>query len=198
VYIQPDLSIQGGLVQLLALPTLTVDPQYRALLDTTQDPVLRRYLQEKLQALEQVIEDLGRRNATIARCGEVIARTQGDFFAGGPLEKLTLRDVAQELEVHESTVSRAVKGKYVQCSRGILPMRSFFSRSAGQNPALCRERIQAVLAALVSQEDPRRPLSDQALAQLLEDRHIHLSRRAVAKYRGELGIRPAHLRRQVG
>jgi RNA polymerase sigma-54 factor len=203
VYIQPDLRIfpENGRLQVqdcqAYLPELRINSQYLKMLETQTDPEVTRYLRQKLQQVEQVLHDLGNRTSTMVRCGQILARRQADFFQGGPLHTLTLRDVAEEMEVHESTISRTVKGKFVQCPQGILPMSAFFSRCAGQNQSLSRQNIQALLSDLIAQEDPRRPFSDQQLAQQLGAQNVILSRRAVAKYRAELGILPAHGRRAV-
>jgi RNA polymerase sigma-54 factor len=204
IYIQPDLYIlkeQDALtVQCReeALPQVHISRQYLHMLETEQDPAVQKYLREKLRQVEQVLHDLGNRKSTMLRCGELLARHQQAFFQGGSLKKLTLRDAAQELEVHESTVSRTVKDKYIQCDRGLFPMSYFFSRSAGQNPNLCRNNIQEALSQVIAAEDTRHPLSDQQLVSLLSKEHIIISRRTVAKYRAELGILPASARRCAG
>lgn len=167
------------------------------MLETEQDPAVQKYLREKLRQVEQLIQDLQHWKSTILRCGEILAQRQQRFFRGGSLSKLTLRDVAQELSLHESTVSRTAKDKYLQCDRGLFPMRYFFSRSAGQNPNLCRINIQDTLAKIIAEEDPQHPLSDEQLSKHLAAQHIVISRRTVAKYRSELGIPTTAVRRQI-
>ncbi len=201
-YVTPDLRIydsEEGLTVVEEnpyLPTVSINSDYLDLLQATQDQEIRRYLTQKLAQLEQVMENLSRRRSTVLRCGEIIAKRQKPFFYGGTLEKMTLRDVAMELEVHESTVSRAVRNKYLQCERGIFPMSAFFSRDVGQNVGLSRSHIQKVLQSIIAAEDPEKPLSDEKIVSALADRHIALSRRAVAKYRMELGILPASARKR--
>lgn len=202
VYVQPDLYIypEGDDFRVQsaehALPKIQISRQYLKLLETDQDPEVQKYLREKLRQAQQVLHDLANRRSTILRCGEVLCRRQRDFFTGGALRKMTLRDVAEELGVHESTVSRTVRDKYVQCPQGLLPMNRFFSRSAGQNPELCRENIKTVLVRLIEEENPAHPYSDEQLTGLLATQNIVISRRAVAKYRTELGILPASARRR--
>ena len=201
IYVQPDLYIFSENGQLTvrccedALPQVNINGQYLNMLETEQDPAVQKYLKDKLRQVDQVIHDLNNRKSTMLRCGEMIAERQKDFFLGGSLKKLTLRDVAEALNVHESTVSRTVKDKYIQCNRGLLPMSSFFSRSAGQNPTLCRQRIQEMLAEVIRQEDRAHPYSDEKLSELLSAQHVVISRRTVAKYRMELGILSASARR---
>ena len=165
------------------------------MLETERDPEVQAYLKNKLRQIEQVMGNLDRRKSTLVRCGEVIADRQASFFRGESLQKLTLRDVAEELGLHESTVSRAVKNKYIQCARGIFPMSAFFTRDVGQNVGVSRSRIQDEMMRIIDGEDPRKPLSDEKIVSELGKRHILLSRRAVAKYRAELGVPAASARK---
>ncbi len=203
IYVRPDLYIREQDGQLVvtgnetAAPSLQINAQYLRMLEQEPDPEVQQYLRKKLSQLQQVIRDMGNRQSTMLRCGQVIARRQQTFLLGGSLQKMTLRDVAEELEVHESTVSRTVRDKYIECPRGILPMSSFFSRSAGQNPTMGRETIKSAIQQLISAEDSAHPSSDERLVSLLAARHITISRRAVAKYRAELGILPASARKRV-
>ena len=202
-YITPDLYVHrdGQGLRVTAeeqyLPSVHINPDYLQMLETETDPEVRKYLKQKLVQLEQVIHNVGRRKSTLLRCGEVIARRQERFFQGGVLQKLTLKDVAEELELHESTVSRAVKNKFIQCERGIFPMSHFFSRDAGQNYGVCRGGIQSMMAEIIDGEDKRKPLSDEKIVAELSRRHIVLSRRAVAKYRVEMGIPTASARKHL-
>lgn len=203
IYVRPDLYIREQDGQLVvtgnetAAPSLQINAQYLRMLEQESDPEVQQYLRKKLSQLQQVIRDMGNRQSTMLRCGQVIARRQQAFLLGGSLQKMTLRDVAEELEVHESTVSRTVRDKYIECPRGILPMSSFFSRSAGQNPTMGRESIKSAIQQLISAEDSAHPSSDERLVSLLAARHITISRRAVAKYRAELGILPASARKRA-
>ena len=200
-YVIPDVSV--GLVDGVyqarseedAIPTVHINPEYLRMLETEQDPEVQSYLKTKLRQLEQVMGNLDRRKSTVLRCGEVIAARQAVFFRGGVLQKLTLRDVAEELGLHESTISRAVKNKYLSCSRGVFPMSAFFSRDAGQNVGLSRSGIQEIMMGILEGEDPQKPMSDERIAAELEKKRIVLSRRAVAKYRAELGIPIASVRK---
>ncbi len=202
-YVTPDLRIfeENGVIIAAAedeyLPTIHINSQYLKMLETEQDRELQTYLRDKLRQLEQVMGSLERRKSTLLRCGEVIGVRQALFFRGGSLQKLTLRDVAGELDLHESTISRAVKNKYVQCDRGLFPMSAFFSRDAGQNVGLSRSGIQEIIVRIIDEENPRKPLSDEKIVAELQRRRIVLSRRAVAKYRMELGI-PAAAGRKRG
>ena len=203
IYVRPDLYIRKEVGRLTvtgneaAVPKLQINGQYLRMLEQEPDPEVQQYLRQKLSQLQQVIRDMGNRQSTMLRCGQVIARRQQAFLLGGQLQKMTLRDVAEELEVHESTVSRTVRDKYIECPQGILPMSSFFSRSAGQNPTIGRETIKSAIRQLIDEEDSAHPSSDERLVSLLAARHITISRRAVAKYRAELGILPAFARKRM-
>ena len=203
IYVRPDLYIrkQGGQLVVTGnettVPSLQINGQYLRMLERESDPEVQQYLRKKLSQLQQVIRDMGNRQSTILRCGQVILERQRDFLLGGELQKMTLRDVAEELSVHESTVSRTVRDKYIECPRGLLPMSSFFSRSAGQNPTIGRETIKSAIEQLIAAEDSAHPSSDERLVSMLAARHITISRRAVAKYRSELGILPASARKRA-
>ena len=107
---------------------------------------------------------------------------------------MTLSTLAGRLEFHSSTVSRAVRGKYLQCRRGTYPLRYFFSQPV--SGGVSRQAAKQTLLALIREEDARRPLSDQALCRLLADRGINLARRTVTKYRLELGVGSSAVRRK--
>ena len=114
---------------------------------------------------------------------------QRPFFTGetGALSPMSLLTLADRLQVHPSTVSRAVRGKYLQCRQGTYPLRYFFSHAVGETGP-SQQAVKRRLLELVRQEDPSHPLSDQTLVELLEKEGIHLARRTVAKYRVELRI----------
>lgn len=201
LYVKPDLYVsedaEGFSVEACedAVPTVVVNSQYLKMLESEQDPEVQKYLRQKLGELEQVIKNLGNRKSTMVRCAECIAARQTAFFRGGGLVKMTLKDVADEMGVHESTVSRTVRNKYIQCSRGIFEMASFFSRDAGQNIGVSRNHIKDRLTALIEAEDPARPMSDEKIVEKLGQENIIISRRTVSKYRMELGILPASARK---
>ena len=200
-YVTPDISVElvDGTPRARSedsgYPSVRINADYLRMLETEQDESVREYLKNKLRQLEQIMENLDRRRSTVLRCGEIIAERQEAFFRGGALRKLTLRDVAEELGLHESTVSRAVKNKYLSCSRGVFPMSAFFSRDVGQNVGLSRSGIQEIMMGIIEHEDPQKPMSDERIAAELQKKRIVLSRRAVAKYRAELGIPPASARK---
>ena len=140
-----------------------------------------------------MVKAIEQRRSTLMACAECILEFQESFFRKGPghLVPLSLADVAERIGVHESTVSRAVKEKYIQCSMGVYPLSYFFSRSLGPaagDEAASPDAAKALLKKLIAGEDKKKPLSDQKLCELMSAQGCSLSRRTVAKYREELGI----------
>ncbi len=207
-YIVPDVTLRRFGDDWLvipnndALPTLRVSPRYRAMLrsGSTADEETRRYLKEKIRSAESFIRNVDRRKDTVSRITEIILDVQRDFFEDGkgPLRPLRLEDVAVEIGVHLSTVSRGVTGKYMATPYGLFELKHFFSggyrTSTGMDVAATS--IKQRLRELVKEEDPAKPLSDQKLAELLSDEGVSVARRTVAKYREELGIEPSWARRR--
>ena len=204
-YILPDVFVEEGEEGLTVRPRggdrppFRIHGPYQALLRGSKDQEVRDYLTDKLRQADQVLRALEQRESTLLRCARVIVRRQEAFFREGAqaLVPLRLSDVAQELELHESTVSRAVREKYLQCGRGTYPLHYFFSRSAAsQGGPVGGRAARALLRRLIDREDKARPLSDQKLCQAMAELGCPVSRRTVAKYREELGIPGAAGRRQ--
>ncbi len=197
-YITPDLVVVkfADHFEILSndyyFPTLKVSSYYHQLMKETEEETVREYLTGKVRQAKWVLRSMEQRKNTLLSCAECILSRQEAFFRDGPghLRPLTLADVAGMLEVHESTVSRAVKDKYIQCMYGVFPMSYFFSRAvpALGGEAVSAERAKSVLRALIGGENRKKPLSDQKLTELLAAQGICISRRTVAKYRDEMGI----------
>ena len=174
-------------------PPFQINAYYRGLLSQSQDTQVKDYLKEKLQQAEGVLRAVDQRESTLLRCAQAIVDGQAGFFRLGPQALLPMRlaDVAETLGLHESTVSRAVRDKYIQCPQGTYPLSYFFSRGAtakkgGSQVGGTAARL--MLKQLIDQEDPRSPLSDQKLSGLMTQAGCPISRRTVAKYRGEMNI----------
>ena len=205
-YIQPDILIEemdGHFTARLRnsdRPYFQINSYYRSLLTQSDDAQVREYLTLKLRQAENVLWAIGQRETTLLRCAQAIAGRQQDFFRSGPsaLRPLRLSDIAQELEIHESTVSRAIRDKYVQCPRGVFPLRHFLSRrAAGESGAEVGScAAKELLRRLIREEDSTKPLSDQKLCTLLTEQGCPISRRTVAKYREELNIPSASGRKR--
>ena len=167
-YIQPDILIEemdGHFTARLRnsdRPYFQINSYYRSLLTQSDDAQVREYLTLKLRQAENVLWAIGQRETTLLRCAQAIAGRQQDFFRSGPsaLRPLRLSDIAQELEIHESTVSRAIRDKYVQCPRGVFPLRHFLSRrAAGESGAEVGScAAKELLRRLIREEDSTKPL----------------------------------------
>nr|WP_256369314.1 hypothetical protein [Thermaerobacter sp. FW80] len=165
------------------------------------DPREREAVRKWLEEARWVEQGLIRRNLTLQRLGEVLLVLQPEFFAAGPryLRPMRLDDVAARLHLHKSTVSRAIRGKYIQTPHGMFPLASLFSAgldSRGEESAISARVVKERIRALIAGEDSARPFSDAFLQKILEREGVRISRRTVAKYRAELGIPPCH--RRVG
>lgn len=198
-YIQPDVFVleEEGVfrahLRSNERPPFRINSYYRDLLAQSQDKEVREYLSTRLRQAENIRWAIGQRENTLKRCAQSIVDRQQEFFRSGPQALLPLRmlDLAVELDVHESTISRAVREKYLQCSRGIFPLSYFFSRSATAAPsqeAVGGTAARVLLQQLIEQEDKAHPLSDQKLCEEMARRGCAISRRTVAKYREELNI----------
>ena len=135
------------------------------------------------------------------RVSEAIVTRQLDFFMFGNLSKkpLSLEDLSAMLDLHTSTVSRAMKGKYLQCAWGVYPLNYFLVKSAQTNTGeeLTPEHVKAMIADIIESEDKKKPYNDRVIGELLEERGVSISRRTVAKYRDALGIPDKTGRREL-
>ncbi|MBS1369315.1 MAG: RNA polymerase factor sigma-54 [Lentisphaeria bacterium] len=182
-------------------PRLFLAERYLKLLETPDlPPEDRSYLREKLQQARDLMRALELRKSTIVRIAGVIARTQRDFLEQGveALHPLTMRQVGEELELHETTISRAVANKFVRTPQGIFPLKFFFSAgfTAEDGAELSNRAVMEKIRELIQKEPPAKPLSDEQLAQQLKALGIPVARRTVAKYREAIGIPSSSLRRR--
>jgi RNA polymerase sigma-54 factor len=181
------------------LPKLKISSFYRSAL--SQSPKAREYIQDRLRSAQWLIRSIQQRQRTIVRVTESIIKFQREFFDKGIayLKPLILRDVAEDIGMHESTISRVTTHKYVQTPQGLFELKYFFnsgiSRTNGDN--IASESVKDKIKHLVSQEDAHHPLSDQRLVELLREQNIDIARRTVAKYREQLGILSSSKRKQV-
>jgi RNA polymerase sigma-54 factor len=199
--VEPEVIVQkirGEYVVTLkdeGLPMLRVARAYRGL---RLSPEERAFVAQRRQAARWFVEAIERRRQTIRRVVETVVQAQRDFFDHGPghLRPLGLRDVAEAIAMHESTVSRAISSKYVETPHGVFPLRHFIQPGvpAATGDLVATVAVKAQLRALIDGEDGRQPLSDLALAAALRQRGFVLARRTVAKYRSELRIPPCYRR----
>ena len=203
-FVRPDVFVvsEGGTLRVAlneyAPPRFRLSADYERLLRESDDPAVREYLREKTRQAKWILDGLERRGNTLRRCAEALVARQYAFFAeeSAALVPMKLASLAEELSLHPSTVSRAVRGKYLQCRRGTYPLRFFFSPAAG-GTEVSRQSVKLRLAELVRQENPRRPWSDQQLCEMLSADGAAVSRRTVAKYRTECGIPSSSSRKRA-
>ena len=207
-YIIPDVTIVKFkdhfdiLLNESMYPTIELNSYYRQMNQNPESSELKEYLGNKIRQAEWVKQCVTQRGKTLMQVSRAILEHQEEFFTFGPahLNPLRLADIAQELDIHESTVSRAVSKKYLQCSWGVYPMNYFFSRSVAVQESSGNENgaqsvtaadIKRVLREIIEEENKKKPYSDRLLGEKLAERGISISRRTVAKYREEEGIADA-------
>jgi RNA polymerase sigma-54 factor len=161
----------------------------------------KEFISSKLNSANWMIQAIEQRRQTMLKVMNYIVERQRDFFEKGVqyLKPLTLREVAEVISMHESTVSRVTNEKYVQTPRGVLPLKFFFSSglATADGEDVSARGIKAQLQKLIEEEDPRHPLTDQAIVNILRESGVQIARRTVAKYRDQLGVLPARMRKRV-
>ncbi len=208
-YIIPDLIVEkiGGRYQVFlndtGMPRLRLSRSYQEIARDKKKmtPENREFIASKMNSANWMIQAIEQRRQTMLKVMNFIVDRQREFFEKGIeyLRPLTLREVAEVINMHESTVSRVTNEKYVQTPRGVLPLKFFFSSAlatASGEDASARS-IRAKLQKMVSEEDTAKPLTDQQIVHLFQEQGIQIARRTVAKYRDQLGILPARMRKRV-
>jgi len=210
IYITPDIYVYKVADEFHivlnedGLPKLKVNHVYRDVLskDESATKEAKDYVHEKLRSAVWLIRSIHQRQRTIYRVMESIIRYQRDFFEKGInfLRPLNLRDVADDIEMHESTVSRVTTNKYVHTPQGVFELKYFFNSSIGRfnGEAIASESVKEKIRKIIANEDSRRPLSDQRIAEMLKSANIDIARRTVTKYREAMNVLSSTKRRQVG
>jgi RNA polymerase sigma-54 factor len=161
----------------------------------------KEFISNKLNNANWMLQAIEQRRQTMLKVMNFIVNRQRDFFEEGieHLKPLTLREVAEVINMHESTVSRVTNQKYVQTPRGVFPLKFFFSSglSTDSGEDVSARGIKARIRKLVNEEDPKKPLTDQAIVDILKREGVNIARRTVAKYRDQLGILSARMRKRV-
>jgi RNA polymerase sigma-54 factor len=207
-YIIPDITVVkvGEKWQILqnddGLPRLRVSNYYRQILiDQGASKKDKEYIKERLDSADFLIKSIFKRQRTIHKVMECILVRQQAFFDLGSeqLRPMVLREVADEIGVHESTVSRVTTNKYVQCPHGIFELKYFFNagiqRVHGED--LAAEAVKQKIRKLIGDEEPKKPLSDQKIVTLLREQNVQIARRTVAKYREAMGFLSSQQRKRV-
>lgn len=206
-YITPDVTVVklGGYYEILLneymYPKITINSYYKGMLQEDTPKEAKAYIGEKVRQAEWVMNCISQRNKTLLQVTKTIVDMQENFFLKGQgyLEPMRQADVAGKLSVHESTVSRAVRDKYLQCSWGIFPMNYFFSKGiASENGqgAVTPEKIKQLMTEIIDGENKKKPYSDRVISEKLNEKGVHISRRTVAKYREQAQIKDAGGRRE--
>lgn len=182
-------------------PHISINNHYKDLIHTPQSDICKNYLKTKYHEAQLVLKGLEQRYQTLYRVTEAIVEIQNEFFLTGTsgLKAMTLYDIAEQLNVHESTVSRAINNKYIQTPYGLFPLKHFFARglyrvdgSEGDSTITVKEKIKNIIL----NEDKKMPYSDQKLCEILAQEGIKISRRTIAKYREELRIQSSAKRKR--
>lgn len=181
------------------LPKLKISNFYRSAMDGSANA--KNYIQDKLRSAQWLIRSIHQRQRTIIKVTESILKFQREFFDKGVahLKPLILRDVAEDIGMHESTISRVTTNKYLHTPQGIFELKYFFnsgiSRTNGDD--LASQAVKSKIKNIIGAEDPKKPLSDQKIVTMLKESNIDIARRTVAKYREQLGILSSSKRKQV-
>jgi RNA polymerase sigma-54 factor len=214
-YVVPDLLVERVDDEYVVMlndrnvPRLRISSAYEGVIAankrkpdaTAEEKQTREYIQGKLASAKWLIQTIEQRRRTMIKVMNCIVREQREFFDKGIafLRPLTLAQVARQIDMHESTVSRVCSGKYVQTPRGVFELKFFFSSGLATDDGddVSARTAKDIIKGLIDEEDKRDPLSDQRIAELLHEKGLQIARRTVAKYREQLQILPARLRRRV-
>jgi len=209
IYVTPDIYVYktGNEYRVVlnedGMPRLRVSSYYKDLL-CTKDCLpenAREYIKEKLRSAAWLIKSIHQRQSTICRVTESIVRFQRDFLDNGisRLKPLVLRDVAEDIEMHESTVSRVTTNKYVHTPNGLFELKFFFNSAINRvdGDAIASESVKEQIRKIIDEEDKSWPLSDKEIEEIMRQHNIKIARRTVAKYRESMGILPSRKRRNA-
>jgi RNA polymerase sigma-54 factor len=204
-YIVPDVVVQrvgteyAVVLNEEGIPRLRVNALYRSLLRGAGDDDARQYVDQKLRSAMWLIKSVDQRQRTLRKVTQSIVKFQRDFLDKGVahLRPLALRDVGEDIGMHESTISRVTTNKYVETPQGLFELKYFFHSgiASGDGEMVSSVSVKKMIQDHLATEDAAKPLSDQEIAQYLKGRGLIIARRTVAKYREELGILPSHQRR---
>ena len=182
-------------------PKLMVSSYYQKLLkEADKDDNLNKYLSDRVNSALWLIKSIEQRKQTIYNVVTAVVKHQKDFLDKGNkhMKTLTLKDIAEEVGIHESTVSRSINGKYLQCPRGVFEIKHFFSAgvAGSEGEGISSNSIKEFIKEIVDSEDPKSPCSDQKMVEMLKEKGINISRRTIAKYRDEMHILSSSKRRR--
>jgi len=204
LYVIPDISIrkeEGELVLRMnssSLPDLTINSEFEAFsLEKEMPKETQTYIQEQLRKANSLMFQVQLRNQTLYKVGQVLAEKQKEFFLSGPefIKPLTQKSVADQIGVHETTVSRISTAKWMDTDWGIIPIKRLFSSAVGdEGEQVSKNAAKEIIRQILEENQGKKALSDQKISDLLKERNISVARRTVAKYRNELNIDPSFIR----
>jgi len=209
IYVTPDIYVAkvGDGYEIIqnedGLPKLRINAYYRRMLKNRGrvSDETKAYIQEKMRSAAWLIKSIHQRQRTLYRVTESIVRFQKEFLDKGIayLRPLVLRDVAEDIEMHESTVSRVTTNKYVHTPQGLYELKFFFNSAINRvdGDALASESVKEQIRKVIKVEDKTKPLSDKGIENMMLDLNIKVARRTVAKYREAMGIQPSRKRKEV-
>jgi len=182
------------------VPQLRISNTYKDIMAQAESSAeVREYIREKIRAGKFLIKSLHQRQQTILNIAREIVKRQSDFMENGVafLRPMTMVQIAEVVGVHETTVSRAVSGKYMQTPRGLVEMKYFFTAGikTSSGEGMSNTSVKDLISEMIGNEDSSKPLSDDVVVKQLAENGIHIARRTIAKYRSELNILPSHLRK---
>ena len=206
-FVLPDVVVRkhSGLWQVelnpATLPKVRVNSVYAGWVNKATESADREFMRNNLQEARWFLKSLQTRHDTLLKVATQIVEVQQDFFEHGPeaMKPLILADIAQQVDLHESTISRVTNRKYLVSPRGLFELKYFFSSHVGTQSGgeVSSTAIRALIQKLTADENPRKPLSDNKIATLLKEQNINVARRTVAKYRESLSIPPSNERKQL-
>lgn len=205
-YVTPDVIVEENdgeytvVTNEFSVPKLMISAYYHHLNDEYKDEELQKYLNDRMNAALWLIKSIDQRKQTIYNVANAVVQYQRDFFVHGErlLKPLTLHQIAEEIGVHESTVSRTINGKYLQSCRGTFELKYFFTSGVGgdDGQGVSSNSVKAIIRELIAGENAQHPLSDQEMVEILNGKGIAISRRTVAKYRESMHILSSSKRRR--
>lgn len=206
-YVVPDIIVQESeneftiLINDEWIPKLEINQEYKSSIQSLRNPEEKEFIVSRMNSAQWLIRSINQRRNTLYRVMNSIIDFQIDFFREGihKIRPLTLKDIAEKLSMHESTISRITTNKYVQTSWGIFELKWFFSSGvrSTEGGKESSKKIHEIIKNLVKEEDPNYPLSDQDIVDIMSSKGIEIARRTVAKYRKILKILPSNRRKRI-
>ncbi|HAF85435.1 MAG TPA: RNA polymerase sigma-54 factor, partial [Sphaerochaeta sp.] len=203
LYVTPDISIrkvEGELILRMnnsSLPDLTINREFEAFCLEKIPKETQTYIQDQLKRANTLMFQVQLRNQTLYKVGQVLAEKQREFFLSGPqfIQPLTQKSVADQIGVHETTVSRISTAKWIDTDWGIIPIKRLFSSAVGdEGEQVSKHAAKEIIRQILEEHQGKKALSDQKISDLLKERGLSVARRTVAKYRNELHIDPSFIR----